>query len=68
MLMCCTSNAKNIYALEERNATFQKDPDVRKFDAERILCGMCDKYVFFYGFSLVRTILGFILRFLSPFD
>ncbi|KAJ7711088.1 hypothetical protein B0H14DRAFT_3640292 [Mycena olivaceomarginata] len=39
------SNAKNIYALEERNATFQKDPDVRKFDAERILCGMCDKWL-----------------------
>ncbi|KAJ7830449.1 hypothetical protein B0H14DRAFT_3143582 [Mycena olivaceomarginata] len=38
------SNAKNIYALEERNATFQKDPDVRKFDAERIR-GMCDKWL-----------------------
>ncbi|KAF7335087.1 hypothetical protein MVEN_02259300 [Mycena venus] len=39
------SNAKNIYALEERNAAFAKDPDVRKFDAERILCGMCDKWL-----------------------
>ncbi|KAF7375660.1 hypothetical protein MSAN_00455100 [Mycena sanguinolenta] len=39
------SNAKNVYALEERNATFAKDPDVRKFDAERILCGMCDKWI-----------------------
>ncbi|KAJ6488993.1 hypothetical protein C8R45DRAFT_1213580 [Mycena sanguinolenta] len=39
------SNAKNVYALEERNAAFAKDPDVRKFDAERILCGMCDKWV-----------------------
>ncbi|KAJ7871011.1 hypothetical protein B0H13DRAFT_1895968 [Mycena leptocephala] len=37
------SNAKNVYALEERNAMFAKDPDVRKFDSERILCGMCDK-------------------------
>ncbi|KAJ6522253.1 hypothetical protein B0H19DRAFT_1043543 [Mycena capillaripes] len=39
------SNAKNAYALEERNAMFAKDPDVRKFDAERILCGMCDKWL-----------------------
>ncbi|KAJ7149962.1 hypothetical protein C8R46DRAFT_1008875 [Mycena filopes] len=39
------SNAKNVYALEERNAMFTKDPDVRKFDSERILCGMCDKWL-----------------------
>ncbi|KAJ7452907.1 hypothetical protein FB451DRAFT_1521045, partial [Mycena latifolia] len=39
------TNAKNIYALDERNALFTKDPDVRKFDAERLLCGMCDKWV-----------------------
>ncbi|KAJ7240159.1 hypothetical protein B0H12DRAFT_1074861 [Mycena haematopus] len=39
------SNAKNVYALEERNAAFAKDSDVRKFDAERILCGMCDKWL-----------------------
>ncbi|KAJ7817229.1 hypothetical protein B0H13DRAFT_1923065 [Mycena leptocephala] len=39
------SNAKNVYALEERNAMFAKDPDVRKFDSERILCGMCDKWL-----------------------
>ncbi|KAJ6471826.1 hypothetical protein C8R47DRAFT_1297267 [Mycena vitilis] len=38
-------NAKNAYALEERNAMLAKDPDVRKFDAERILCGMCDKWL-----------------------
>ncbi|KAJ6533806.1 hypothetical protein DFH09DRAFT_1092389 [Mycena vulgaris] len=39
------TNAKNIYALDERNALFAKDPDVRKFDSERLLCGMCDKWL-----------------------
>ncbi|KAF8133612.1 hypothetical protein K438DRAFT_1494849, partial [Mycena galopus ATCC 62051] len=39
------SNAKNVYALEERNNAFAKDPDVRKFDPERVLCGMCDKWL-----------------------
>ena len=39
------SNSKNIYALEERNALFSKDPDVRKFDAERVLCSICDKWL-----------------------
>ncbi|KAF8635144.1 hypothetical protein AX15_000525 [Amanita polypyramis BW_CC] len=38
-------NSKNVYALEERNALFSKDPDVRKFDAERVLCSMCDKWL-----------------------
>ncbi|KAF7369470.1 hypothetical protein MVEN_00276700 [Mycena venus] len=38
------SNVKNVYALEERNATFAKDPDVREFDARSILCGTCDKW------------------------
>ncbi|KAJ7732359.1 hypothetical protein DFH07DRAFT_871080 [Mycena maculata] len=40
------ANAKNnVYALGERNALFAKDPDVRKFDSERLLCGMCDKWL-----------------------
>ncbi|CAK5270002.1 unnamed protein product [Mycena citricolor] len=41
------SHAKNAhaYALDERNAAFAKDPDVRKFDAERLLCGVCDKWI-----------------------
>ncbi|KAJ7107001.1 hypothetical protein C8R44DRAFT_834277 [Mycena epipterygia] len=39
------SNAKNVYAQDERNAMFGKDPDVRKFDPERLLCAMCDKWV-----------------------
>ncbi|KAJ7027713.1 hypothetical protein C8F04DRAFT_1237980 [Mycena alexandri] len=43
--VAASSNAKNVYALEERNAMFTKDPDVRKFDSERILCGMCDKWL-----------------------
>ncbi|KAG6335796.1 hypothetical protein ID866_3292 [Astraeus odoratus] len=36
-------NTKNGYALDERNAILSKDPDVRKFDAERILCNKCDR-------------------------
>jgi hypothetical protein len=39
------SNSKNVYALDERNALFSKDPDVRKFDAERVLCSICDKWL-----------------------
>ena len=38
-------NNKNVYALDERNTLFSKDPDVRKFDAERLLCNMCDKWL-----------------------
>ena len=34
------SNSKNVYALEERNALFSRYPDVRKFDAERVLCSI----------------------------
>ncbi|KAG7445071.1 uncharacterized protein BT62DRAFT_933487 [Guyanagaster necrorhizus] len=37
--------SKNTYALEQRNAAFSKDPDVRKFDAERVLCAICDCWV-----------------------
>ncbi|KAK7453385.1 hypothetical protein VKT23_011649 [Stygiomarasmius scandens] len=33
------------YALEERNAFLSKDPDVRKFDAERVLCAVCDAWI-----------------------
>src|SRR6266702_6792042 len=33
-------NNKNVYALEERNNLFSKDPNVRKFDPERLLCNM----------------------------
>ncbi|KAG6884293.1 hypothetical protein C0993_012405 [Termitomyces sp. T159_Od127] len=38
-------NSKNVYALDERNALFAKDPDVRKFDAERVLCNLCDSWI-----------------------
>ncbi|KAH0578229.1 hypothetical protein H2248_004009 [Termitomyces sp. 'cryptogamus'] len=38
-------NSKNVYALEQRNALFSKDPDVRKFDAERVLCNLCDNWL-----------------------
>ncbi|KAF5387181.1 hypothetical protein D9615_002151 [Tricholomella constricta] len=38
-------NSKNVYALDERNALLSKDPDVRKFDAERVLCNMCDAWI-----------------------
>ena len=39
------SNSKNVYALEERNNLFSKDPHIRKFDAERVLCDLCDKWL-----------------------
>ncbi|PPQ97826.1 hypothetical protein CVT26_012932 [Gymnopilus dilepis] len=38
-------NNKNVYALEERNTLFSKDPDVRKFDPERVLCNTCDRWI-----------------------
>ncbi|KAG9308066.1 hypothetical protein JVU11DRAFT_12633 [Chiua virens] len=38
-------NTKNSYGLDERNALLSKDPDVRKFDAERILCNICDQWL-----------------------
>jgi len=38
-------NNKNGCALEERNTLLAKDPDVRKFDAERILCNTCDRWI-----------------------
>jgi hypothetical protein len=38
-------NSKNVYALEERNNLFSKDPHIRKFDAERVLCDLCDKWL-----------------------
>ncbi|TFK21655.1 hypothetical protein FA15DRAFT_69738 [Coprinopsis marcescibilis] len=38
-------NNKNAYALEERNNLFSQDPDIRKFDAERLLCGRCDQWL-----------------------
>ncbi|KAG5351096.1 hypothetical protein C0989_008004 [Termitomyces sp. Mn162] len=44
-LLTLRSNSKNVYALEERNALFSKDPDVRKFDAERVLCNLCDNWL-----------------------
>ncbi|PFH47831.1 hypothetical protein AMATHDRAFT_87489 [Amanita thiersii Skay4041] len=42
---CLAKKVKNVYALEERNTLFSKDPDIRKFDAERVLCAMCDKWL-----------------------
>ncbi|KAJ7574160.1 hypothetical protein C8J56DRAFT_1173075 [Mycena floridula] len=36
---------RNVYGLEERNTLFPKDPDIRKFDAERVLCATCDKWI-----------------------
>ncbi|EIW75303.1 hypothetical protein CONPUDRAFT_169667 [Coniophora puteana RWD-64-598 SS2] len=36
---------KNVYGLAERNSILAKDPDVRKFDAERILCNSCDTWI-----------------------
>ncbi|KAG1874302.1 hypothetical protein F4604DRAFT_1763866 [Suillus subluteus] len=38
-------NNKNGCALEERNSLLSKDPDVRKFDAERVLCNTCDRWI-----------------------
>jgi len=39
------STNKNVYALEERNKLLSKDPDVRKYDAERVLCSICDVWI-----------------------
>lgn len=39
------SSNKNVYALEERNSLFAKDPDIRKFDSERILCNICHRWL-----------------------
>ncbi|KAG6381842.1 hypothetical protein JVT61DRAFT_453 [Boletus reticuloceps] len=38
-------NTKNSYGLEERNSLLSKDPDVRKYDAERVLCNICDQWL-----------------------
>jgi len=38
-------NAKSGDALDERNTLLSKDPDVRKFDAERVLCNRCDSWI-----------------------
>lgn len=39
------SKSVNIPALEERNALFSKDSDVRRFDLERVLCNICTKWL-----------------------
>ncbi|KAI6096908.1 hypothetical protein EDD16DRAFT_1671076 [Pisolithus croceorrhizus] len=36
---------KNAYGLDERNTLLSKDLHVRKFDAERVLCNRCDRWV-----------------------
>jgi len=38
-------NGKGGYTMDERNSMFSKDPDVRKYDAERVLCRMCDQWI-----------------------
>ncbi|RXW18298.1 hypothetical protein EST38_g7556 [Candolleomyces aberdarensis] len=38
-------NNKSAYALDQRNALFTKDPDIRKYDAERVLCNRCDQWL-----------------------
>jgi hypothetical protein len=40
-----SSNNKSAYALDQRNALFTKDPDIRKFDPERVLCNRCDQWL-----------------------
>ncbi|KAL4065716.1 hypothetical protein V8B97DRAFT_2025625 [Scleroderma yunnanense] len=42
---CLSKKMQNGYALEERNNLLSKDPDVRKFDAERVLCNRCDRWI-----------------------
>ena len=36
---------QNVSALEERNTILSQDPHVRKFDSERILCDICDRWL-----------------------
>lgn len=50
-LLCATPpcsslpHRKNVYALAERDNVLSKDPDVRKFDPQRIQCNICDDWV-----------------------
>ncbi|KAI5120185.1 hypothetical protein M0805_002653 [Coniferiporia weirii] len=39
------SNAKSSVAAEGRNAILLGDPDVRRFDAERVMCAHCDRWI-----------------------
>jgi hypothetical protein len=43
---CSSRNSKNASALEERNNLFSQDADIRKFDAERLLCNRCVLWCF----------------------
>ncbi|KAH9951094.1 hypothetical protein B0H21DRAFT_855470 [Amylocystis lapponica] len=37
--------AKNSYPADDRTSLFSTDPNVRKFDAERVLCRICENWV-----------------------
>ncbi|KAI0954778.1 hypothetical protein AcW1_006564 [Taiwanofungus camphoratus] len=37
--------AKNAYPAADRKAVFANDPNVRKFDAERVLCKTCETWI-----------------------
>ncbi|KAI6154375.1 hypothetical protein EDD17DRAFT_1779921 [Pisolithus thermaeus] len=42
---CLSKKLQNAYGLDERNTLLSKDLHVRKFDAERVLCNRCDRWV-----------------------
>ena len=35
----------NVLALEERSTILSNDSEVRKFDAKRIMCNICDRWL-----------------------
>ncbi|OCH96286.1 hypothetical protein OBBRIDRAFT_787362 [Obba rivulosa] len=37
--------AKNAYPVDDRNSALSADPYVRKFDAERVLCKICEQWI-----------------------
>ena len=44
-LIQCNRTNQKVWRLEERNTILSNDPEVRKFDAGRILCDICDRWL-----------------------
>ncbi|KII89556.1 hypothetical protein PLICRDRAFT_124521 [Plicaturopsis crispa FD-325 SS-3] len=45
----CLARKLKMGALDERNTLFAMDPDVRKFDSERVLCNNCHEWITISG-------------------
>ncbi|KAI0358176.1 hypothetical protein OH77DRAFT_1421476 [Trametes cingulata] len=37
--------AKNAHPVDDRNAAFASDPNVKRFDSERVLCRVCENWI-----------------------